>query len=78
MNQVYFWEGMPHDVKRYIQICPVCHEFKDTTQKIIPPLTELALVHESWHTVVSDTVRELPSSGNGYKHLVCVIDQYSK
>jgi len=77
MRQLFFWDGMSSDIRNYVQTCPACQASKPSHRPIVPPMTEREVVGEAFDTVVIDTTGPFHKS-RGYKHIVCVIDQYSR
>ena len=77
MRLKYYWIGMIRDIREYVLTCPRCQITKSTTGAIVPPLQTREVTPHPFHTLIIDTVGPLPKS-QGYEHLVCVTDQYSK
>ena len=77
MKLKYYWIGMSRDIRHYVLSCLTCQEAKPTTGNLIPPLTLRQPSPGPFHTVFIDTVGPLPKS-QGYEHMVCVTDQYSR
>ena len=77
MRLKYYWIGMTTDIREYVLTCPKCQLVKSTTGGIVPPLQMREVTPHAFHTLVIDTVGPLTKS-QGYEHLVCVMDQYSK
>ena len=72
------WPGYKEDVKQYIQECPVCQKIKYKKDQEQP---EHGYHIEGWLPMQSlsvDTVGPLPEDMNGYKYILCIVDNFSK
>ena len=73
----YYWIGMTRDIREYVLSWQMCQKVKPTTGNIVPPLAMTEVTPHPFHNLIIDTVGPLRKS-QGYKHFVCVTDQYSK
>ena len=78
MRDHLFWRGMNVDVKNYCASCVLCCETKRATRPIKPPLTLRDPAPRPWDTINMDAIERLPESKDGNKHIITVIDFYSK
>ena len=68
---------MTKDIRKYVLSCPKCQQVKPITGAIEPALPIAEVTPHPFHMLIIDTVGPLPKS-QGYEHLLCMTDQYSK
>ena len=78
MRSKYFWSGMCQDVHDYCNSCDLCAQTKRMTHPIRPPLTLRDPSPRPWEIVNIDALERLPRSRRGNRHLIVVVDYYSR
>ena len=73
----YFWPHMYEDVRKYVKTCEICQQSKRAFGAKPPPLQPQAVddVFSRWHM---DILSGLPTTKEKYKHVLLVVDSYSK
>lgn len=74
--QKYFWPGMNRDVNNWARTCLQCQRAK-ISRHTVSNLGEYATVNRFEHIHV-DIVGPLPTSPQGYRYLVTIIDRQSR
>ena len=75
----YFWPNLSADVQRYDQGCVECQRGKSATWRQTVPLSSLSeLTWRPFQTVAVDSVVNLPTSVRGNKHLIVIVDYFSR
>ncbi len=72
----YYWTDMRKQIYNHIDNCNVCVETKGDTRAQAPMLN-YQIPEEPWERILLDTL-ELPLSENGFKHLLAIIDNFSR
>ena len=73
----YFWKNMYSDIQIYIKTCEDCQQSKRATHKHPAPLKPLE-IEEPFSTLHIDHIGPLPTSKEGYKYCLLVIDRFTK
>lgn len=76
VSQRFYWHGMVDDVKSYIKTCQKCQQHGKLIKKISPELQSIPIEANVMQQVGVDLCN-LPEV-NGYKHLIVLIDYFSK
>ena len=73
----YFWPRMYEDVRQYVKTCEICQQSKRAFNAKPPPLQPQPVddVFSRWHM---DILSGLPTTKEKYKHVLLVVDSYSK
>ena len=58
----YYWEGLTHDVKTYVQGCPTCPKIKPNRQMPIGELVPTQIPERPWKIITMDLIGPLPMS----------------
>ena len=77
IKQSFFWYKMATDVKQYVAGCHVCNKNKASNRKNKFPLVQnhAGLPLEKVHV---DFIGPLPESARGNRHILVLIDQFTK
>ena len=77
LRNKYFWPSMYDDIKRYVQTCETCQQSKRNYGAKRPPLKPQISddIFGRWHM---DILSGLPTTPNKHKHILLVVDSYSK
>ena len=77
LRNKYFWPSMYDDIKRYVQNCETCQQCKRNYGAKRPPLKPQISddIFGRWHM---DILSGLPTTPNKHKHILLVVDSYSK
>ena len=73
----YHWPHMRKDIARWVGACSGCKRRK-TPRPMNSGLTEIALATEPWRTVGIDIQGPLPTTADGYKWILTIVDQFSR
>ncbi|VDI63928.1 Hypothetical predicted protein [Mytilus galloprovincialis] len=73
----YFWPSMYSDINQYVKTCEVCQQSKRAFNSKPPPLQPQPTndIFGRWHM---DILSGLPTTKDKYKHVLLVVDSYSK
>ena len=73
----YFWPSMYSDINQYVKTCEVCQQSKHAFNSKPPPLQPQPTkdIFGRWHR---DILSGLPTTKDKYKHVLLVVDSYSK
>lgn len=80
LRQVVFWKGMQKDIAEYIQSCDLC-EFKGKAADVAHDphlILRHPTVHRPFQRVSVDLIGPFPKSRAGHRHVVVVVDHFSK
>ncbi|CAG2206802.1 unnamed protein product [Mytilus edulis] len=77
LRNKYFWPSMYEDIKQYVKTCEVCQQSKRNYGAKRPPLKPQISddIFSRWHM---DILSGLPTTPDKYKHVLLVVDSYSK
>ena len=73
----FWWEGLDHDSKVYVDTCPICTRNKDSRSRPTGLLQTMPTPPVPWHTLSLDFITGLPIS-QGKSCVLVVIDYLSK
>ena len=73
----YYWPKMYDEIGKYVQSCLLCQQVKRPVHAKPPPLQPLPVadLFSRWHI---DILSGLPTTKDKYKHILVVVDSYSK
>ena len=73
----YYWPRMYDDIRQYVKTCEICQQSKRAFNAKPPPLQPQPVddVFSRWHM---DILSGLPTTKEKYKHVLLVVDSYSK
>ena len=73
----YYWPKMYDQIGKYVQSCELCQQVKRPVHAKPPPLQPLPVadLFGRWHI---DILSGLPTTKDKYKHILVVVDSYSK
>ena len=73
----YYWPKMYDQIGKYVQSCELCQQVKRPVHAKPPPLQPLPVadLFGRWHI---DILSGLPATKDKYKHILVVVDSYSK
>ena len=78
VRRLWHWDGLPRDVKDYVQSCARCQLTKHSTQRS-PGLLHPIVSKHPWHTVTLDFVgRFAPAQDTEHTHCLVIVDKFSK
>ena len=76
--QNFFWRGMATDIGNYVRTCKEC-QFRKTNNTLTHSYQgSLPIPHNVFETIAIDIVGPLPTTEEGYRHIVTVTDALSK
>ena len=77
LRNKYFWPSMYADIREYVKTCEVCQQSKRAFNAKPPPLQPQAVddVFGRWQM---DILSGLPTTKDKYKHILVMVDSYSK
>ena len=77
LESSFFWEGLRHDVKKFIRECKVCQQHKSSTKRMAGLLQPLPAPTGVWEDISMDFITHLPPS-HGFTVIFVVVDRFSK
>lgn len=77
LRNKYYWPSMYENIRQYVKTCEVCQQSKRAFNAKPPPLHPQPVddVFNRWQM---DILSGLPTSKEKYKHILLVVDSYSK
>ena len=76
--QNFFWRGMATDIRNYVRTCKEC-QFRKTNNALTHSYQgSLPIPHNVFESIAIDIVGPLPTTEEGYRHIVTVTDSLSK
>ena len=80
LRQVVFWRHMRKDIEEYIQSCDICEMKGKATDRAHDPKLILRHppVYRPFQRVSVDLIGPLPESYTGHKHVVVMVDHFTK
>lgn len=77
LRSKYYWPSMYEDIRQYVRTCEVCQQSKRAFNAKPPPLQPQAVddVFGRWQM---DILSGLPTTKDKYKHILVMVDSYSK
>ena len=81
LRRKYYWQGLPKDVKDYVETCDVCQHMKVPRHKPYGELASLPIPRRAWDSIAMDFIVGLPPSsrrGRAYDAILVIIDRYTK
>ena len=77
LRNKYYWPSMYEDIRQYVRTCEVCQQSKRAFNTKPPPLQPQAVddVFGRWQM---DILSGLPTTKDKYKHILVMVDSYSK
>ena len=77
LRNKYYWPSMYEDIRQYVRTCEVCQQSKRAFNAKPPPLQPQAVddVFGRWQM---DILSGLPTTKDKYKHILVMVDSYSK
>ncbi len=76
IKQRFYWRGMYHDIKEFVDKCPTCIKVKGNKKKKIAKLI-LFPARYPFHMIAIDTI-VIPETKIGYRNCVTIIDRFSR
>ena len=77
IKQNYYWEGLTHDIKTYVQGCPTCPKIKPNRQMPIGELVLTQIPEWPWKIITMDLIGPLLMS-RGHNMILNVVDWHLK
>jgi hypothetical protein len=71
VKRSFFWDGMKHDIHKFVTECEVCQRNKGETIKSPGTLQPLPIPPAIWKDISMDFITGLPKSGN--KSVIMVV-----
>ena len=71
------WPNMREHVREFIRTCPCCQK-NNTLMELIRMSHFTTHTYEPWYTINIDTIGPLQESSEGYKHILVIIDCFSR
>lgn len=78
IRERYYWPTIKDDVARYIGKCEVCRTTKATNVNQLTPMGQFRDPVEPFRMIAMDFIGPYPTSKNGNKFLLVVVDMFSK
>lgn len=77
LKENVYWEGMKHDVTKFVQSCQICQQTKASNHSPFGLLQPLPVPQGIWEDVSLDFIIELPSFQT-HTAILVVVDRFSK
>ena len=77
IKQNYYWEGLTHDIKTYINGCQICPKIKPSRRMPMGELVPTQIPERPWKIITMDLIGPLLMSW-GHNTILNVVDRHSK
>lgn len=74
----YYWPNMAKQTKRYVQACITCKICKPPTVATAPQMGNQTVTNRPFQVLALDFIQSLPRSKSGNRHLLVLMDLFSK
>ena len=74
----FHWRHKARDVKRYVDGCLVCQQFKDSNQKKLTDPMSLEMPDRRWGALATDFIVKLPKTKDGYDAVTTWVDRLTR
>lgn len=78
IREKYFWPTIKDDVNRYVKKCEICRTSKATNMNQLTPMGNYRDPVEPFRMIAMDYIGPYPTSKNGNKFLLVIVDIFSK
>lgn len=78
VQENYYWPRMIIDIRKYVNSCDVCKSSKPANNILRAPMGKHKEFDKPWQAIAMDFIGPLPMSKNGNRHILVVIDLFSK
>lgn len=78
IKRSYYWKNMNIDIAKFVKECEKCKEVKATNKSQKSPMGDQRKAKYPWHMVSADFMGPFPLSNRNNRHLLVVIDKFSK
>lgn len=72
------WSSVEEDVKGFVESCPICQVVKPNSNKRGHGQTFEIICKEEHEVVAMDTMGPLDEDSQGYKHIIALVDEFSR
>ena len=77
MQERFWWPSMAHDVRNHVRTCERCQKAKARIPKLGNRLNTIT-AEEPFEIIHIDLIESLQETPEGYKHILVIIDKFSK
>lgn len=74
----YYWPNMAKQTKRFVQACRTCKTCKPSSLATVPELGNARITNKPFQMLALDFIQNLPRSKSGSRHLLVLMDLFSK
>ena len=74
----FHWRHKARDVKRYVDGCLVCQQFRDSNQKKLTDPMSLEMPDRRWGALATDFIVKLPKTKDGYDAITTWVDRMTR
>ena len=74
----FYWRHKARDVKKYIDGCMKCQQFKDSNQKKLTDPMSLEMPERRWGSLATDFIVKLPKTSDGYDAVTTWVDRLTR
>jgi len=74
----FHWKHKSRDVKKYVDGCIECQQYKDSNQKKLTSPTSLEMPERRWGSLATDFIVKLPKTKNGYDAITTWVDRLTR
>ena len=74
----FHWRHKSRDVRKYVDGCIVCQQYRDSNQKKLTEPTSLEIPERRWGSLASDFIVRLPRTKDGYDAITTWVDRLTR
>ena len=74
----FLWRHKSRDVRKYVEGCMKCQQFKDSNQKNLTHPESLERPERRWGSISADFIVNLPKSRGGFDAITIWVDQLTR
>ncbi len=74
----FHWKNKSRDVKKYVDGCITCQQYKDSNQKKLTSPTSLEMPERRWGSLATDFIVKLPKTKKGYDAITTWVDRLTR
>ena len=74
----FHWRHKARDVRKYVEGCMKCQQYKDSNQKKLTDPTSLEIPERRWGSLATDFIVSLPKTKDGYDAITTWVDRLTR
>ena len=74
----FYWKHKARDVKKYVDGCVICQQYKDRNQKKLSEPVSLEMPERRWGSLATDFIVHLPKTNDGFDAITTWVDRLTR